>query len=388
MPARTFRVVIHNTSNYLRLVKTFDHLCWGDWTPGGWEPKSAIEPGASAGFQGESGGPLSGTEGYVKYDVVGPDRHHGMIYVYWDNPFYGVTTFRVIKAADDVAPDCDYDPPEGGSGFSDSSQLDFNLVKTGFRYTDSGGVITDMTDFVNVAVGPASLIGLLGIVKDPELDFELVDSDQTTDFAPTGVMSMKLMVDATPTQWAGEWRQGSVRVQISRQGWNRLTATITDGSSNPPMSIIDTFSIGPDSIKENLGDHQQINTLIQDSSRDQSQNKLFEKAAHIVLAEATPSQDVPSTAARFTSVAAAGLHQEHQGVTGTIDERGSQRMGRDLTDIIADSRAVVHLTSGIVLSLYGVFEGGSQVSERLHFQQIDDGDLVTDVMLDPYYAIK
>jgi hypothetical protein len=245
-----------------------------------------------------------------------------------------------------------------------------------------------MTDFVNVAVGPASLIGLLGIVKDPELDFELVDSDQTTDFAPTGVMSMKLMVDATPTQWAGEWRQGSVRVQISRQGWNRLTATITDGSSNPPMSIIDTFSIGPDSIKENLGDHQQINTLIQDSSRDQSQNKLFEKAAHIVLAEATPSQDVPSTAARFTSVAAAGLHQEHQGVTGTIDERGSQRMGRDLTDIIADSRAVVHLTSGIVLSLYGVFEGGSQVSERLHFQQIDDGDLVTDVMLDPYYAIK
>jgi len=87
MPQRIGRVTIHNMSGYLRLVHTVGHLCHGEWTEG-LTPPDAIEPGTTATIQSESGGDIpifsnimTGTDGYVKYDVIGPDRRHGMIYL-------------------------------------------------------------------------------------------------------------------------------------------------------------------------------------------------------------------------------------------------------------------------------------------------------------------
>jgi hypothetical protein len=73
----------------------------------GWSPPAAIEPGDTRGMQSDSSGsiPIIGnimteTEGWATFDVVGPDHRHGMIYVYWDNPYYGVTKAKFPSSSE------------------------------------------------------------------------------------------------------------------------------------------------------------------------------------------------------------------------------------------------------------------------------------------------
>jgi hypothetical protein len=185
MPERTSRVIIHNKTSYFKLVKTFDHLCHGDWTPGGWVPPQVIGPGQAGGIQSESGGIATGTEGYVKYDVVWGARREGMIYVYWDNPFLGVTHPKFATNGSDVLPDCDYDPPQDGSTFTVDRSLDFYLAPVRYGHTESGGDITAPGDLAAAfAAGPiggiALLFGLEGIVKDPVWEYELRDGQYSS----------------------------------------------------------------------------------------------------------------------------------------------------------------------------------------------------------------
>jgi hypothetical protein len=178
MPERIGRIVIHNTTSDFRLVKTFSHLCGGEWTPGGWEPPAAIEPGATGGMQSESDGILTGTEGYAKYDVMEGQARLGMIYVYWDNPYFGVTHPRFATSATDIPPDCDYDSPSNSSQFSIDTSLNFTLVPISYKHTESGGDVTAPGDLLlGFVAGPvggiATLFGLEGINKDPVWEFEL-----------------------------------------------------------------------------------------------------------------------------------------------------------------------------------------------------------------------
>lgn len=180
MPQRIGRVIIHNRTSYFKLVRSFTHLCGGEWTPGGWEPPLAIEPGRSGGMQSESDGIATGTEGYVKYDVVWGARREGMLYIYWTNPYLGVTRPRFATHASDVLPDCDYDTPQDGSTFNVDRGLRFHLVPTAYRHSDGGGDITAPGDLLAAfAAGPvggiALLFGLAGIVKDPVWEFEVRD---------------------------------------------------------------------------------------------------------------------------------------------------------------------------------------------------------------------
>jgi LGFP repeat len=181
MPERIGRVVVRNTSGSLRLVKTFAHLCHGDWTPGGWQPPAFIEPGATGGMQSESGGVLTGTEGYAKYDVVDlAGRRHGMIYLYWDNPWVGVTHPRFATNAGDVFPDCDFDAPTDSSVFQVDTSLSFHLAPVAYRHTHGGGDVTSPGDLAAAFLagpvgGIALLFGLKGIVKDPVWEYELRD---------------------------------------------------------------------------------------------------------------------------------------------------------------------------------------------------------------------
>jgi hypothetical protein len=41
----------------------------GDWTPGRWTPAPSIAPGASVGWQSESDGIATGTEGTATYGI-------------------------------------------------------------------------------------------------------------------------------------------------------------------------------------------------------------------------------------------------------------------------------------------------------------------------------
>ncbi|MFD0856928.1 AbfB domain-containing protein [Actinomadura adrarensis] len=185
MPARTSRVIIHNKTSYFKMVRTFDHLCGGEWTPGGWRPPNVIEPGRSGGLQSESDGIATGTEGYVKYDVIWGARRQGMVYIYWNNPYLGVTRPRFATHLTDVLPDCDYEAPGDGSTFSVDKNLNFYLAPIAYRHSDGGGDITSPGDLAAAfAAGPLGGVGLLfglsGIVKDPQWEYELRDGQYGT----------------------------------------------------------------------------------------------------------------------------------------------------------------------------------------------------------------
>ena len=251
LPERSFRVVIQNNSATLTLKQSFNHLCGGVYT-GGWLPPGEIDPGKSGGVQSESDGFMTGTEAYVKYDVIGPDNsRQGMIYVYWDNPWWGYTHFRWVTAKDDVFPDCDFTPPEG-STFSNSGtvmyKLNFTLYKHG---TEGGGNVTSIGDFVNYvgAPTPATLLGLVGIDKNPELDLEFDDAamapPESFGTASLGPKSLQLLTEATLPQWLGVWQSGTVSVSIAMAKTGaQLSASIFDPTP-PKLSFEETFSPGP-----------------------------------------------------------------------------------------------------------------------------------------------
>ena len=118
--SRTFKIILTNNSG-VEITKRFEHLCHGEFTPG-LDPPDSIAAGKQGVWRSESAGVLTGTEGYVKYDLSGRT-----VYIYWDNPFepdpFSGPTARKndsLKARvsdHDIQPDCDFDKTEGDSGF-------------------------------------------------------------------------------------------------------------------------------------------------------------------------------------------------------------------------------------------------------------------------------
>jgi len=112
---------IKNTSKDMRLHLRAPHLCGGSWTSPEWMPLQNILPGEEKGFQSESDGFATGTEGWVKYDVVDSSNSGvGMVFAYWDNPYaFGHTYLGLDKGSSDVQAPCDDDggPTGGGSTF-------------------------------------------------------------------------------------------------------------------------------------------------------------------------------------------------------------------------------------------------------------------------------
>jgi hypothetical protein len=121
MPQRNFRVTLENNTA-LDLTLKDAHLCHGDWTPGGWSPSATIASQDSKGWQSESAGIGTGTEGWVKYnlnDPVNPDASE-QVYVHWQVPYIGTPVIPGYDQSSsqvslaDVTPHCD--APEGGGG--------------------------------------------------------------------------------------------------------------------------------------------------------------------------------------------------------------------------------------------------------------------------------
>jgi hypothetical protein len=138
MPIRSYRVFLSNNTDF-DLIKTDSHLCGGEWTSDEWTPPASIPARTQKGWQSESDGIATGTEGWVKYRLALPDlvipggtppppKLGDEVYVYWDNPFLGspfikrsATLTRSAVTLSGTKPDCDApDTSTGGSDFGDS----------------------------------------------------------------------------------------------------------------------------------------------------------------------------------------------------------------------------------------------------------------------------
>jgi len=328
------------------------------------------------------GNVMTGTKGYAKYDAIGPDKRHGMVYVYWDNPWFGNTQRRFATNADDVVPHCDNNTPPNSSAFSEDESLDFSLVPVAYRHSDGGGTITSAGDLAAAfaagpVVGPLTLFGLEGIVKDPEWEYEL--RDVAPSFAPTQPRSYKLMTEAEPEDWVGDWRKDEIEVSITHQSANQLTGAISLDGSTPPTLV--NFTIGPESAL--VG--RLIATDSAPVSVSQSDHLIIREAAHRLVAERKSPADQAFLANRFEQIATA-VHDEQQPST-PITPHIFNRIGPEIAQILVDSQATVHV-GGFVLSLYGIFVSESRVSKILHLQRVVDGTPNIDVMLPEHFDIR
>ena len=91
MAARSTRFVFYNDSD-TTLYRTGGGLDHGIWTR---QPPPSIPPLTNANWESESNGFMTGTEGYVDYDIrLASGESAGTCHVYWDNPFIGSNEYE------------------------------------------------------------------------------------------------------------------------------------------------------------------------------------------------------------------------------------------------------------------------------------------------------
>jgi hypothetical protein len=174
------------------LIKVYDHHCGnsltrGIWTPGGWEPPSIIEAKTEQAWQAESSGIATGTEGYVKYKIGkvplvvpgGPPPKPELadtIYIYWNNPFVGVTSAKGSSSVSDVHPDCDAPDESQGTTFADPNSQ-FEVHST--RHTEDGTAVPSPLDgnegpiLFEVPIAPIVVFGELHIIEHAWVRFDI-----------------------------------------------------------------------------------------------------------------------------------------------------------------------------------------------------------------------
>jgi hypothetical protein len=351
-------------------------------------------------MQSESDGFMTGTEGYAKYDVDGPGGgKRGLIYVYWNNPFYGVTHFRYQLADTDVVPDCHVESQSGGSGF-DSSHLSFTFEFGALGHTESGTDVTAPGDLLNLIIGSATLgtnpavvfTSLAGIIKDPVLYLQVNDHDPSAPqptppqfFGDLGHKSWRPMVDATPEQWMGHWGHGRVSLNITdTQAEPSLFATVADWTVSPPLSLNESFTPGAEGLL--IAAAPLINSAVQFHGHDVLLRPAFAKAARTVLKRATETH--------MSAEIAASAFKEVVGSVATsiptsVVHAKAEIIGKAIGNLLKDKGGVAYLSHHVALRLFGIFQSGTQTGSQILYQRLyPDGSPRSSVMLDPILDIR
>lgn len=402
MPQRTFRVKIANPTADLMLTQTFSHLCNGQWT-GGWAPPAAIAPASSGGMQSESNGVFGYTEGYAKYNVAqvdsfGENMRLGMIYVYWNNPFFGITHFLFQSALGDVYPNCDFSPPKGSPFPPDAkSPVTFAFSFTEYQH-GTGGDVTNITDLLGLIAAPivggatdpaggpvlavAYLAGFQGIDKHPELDLS-VGNVAGPPVPPTlgggsSTTSLKLLTHAAPGDWVGSWssEDRKVTLEIALTGV-QLSANIHDATVTPPITLAQTFAPGPQNLL--VVDTSALGILERLEAKNPQQAVALHSAAASTIEAATKARTSKEvTRTHFRDLAAAG------GATAT----SAQAVGETLANLIQPDQGVAYLSEGIVLQLYAIMFLGKQSGSRVLYQRVNgSGEIIASEMTDLVQAV-
>ncbi len=87
MAKRSVRITLSNNTEFdLKLLAS--DLGGGEWTDP-WQPPQVIHSKTHGGWQSESGGIMTGTEGWVKYvtDTTGTSCPQELVYIHWNNPY-------------------------------------------------------------------------------------------------------------------------------------------------------------------------------------------------------------------------------------------------------------------------------------------------------------
>jgi len=182
MAVRSFNIQFYNQTGF-PLTNTGAGLSHGEWSSNLSPPPSvaASGPSATPTFQSESDGIMTGTQGDAIYQVVDNSGTTSSIYIGWDNPYMGSTSFKALIST--VPIDSNGNPISSGGGSS------FNATPSVSDYELSAGFVGggDGTDPGWNAGALVPFVEPLGIFLDagniPHAILGVVVSVKTTNLA-------------------------------------------------------------------------------------------------------------------------------------------------------------------------------------------------------------
>ena len=270
MPVRSVRIHIYNESSYLTMQRTALQSCSGSWTDGWAPPPNTIAPGANSLFQAESDGVATGAIGYIKFDLIAANGKHGMVYLYWDNPYMGATNFKLRTDLMDVPVDCG-PTNQNASTFSDNGNpqpLDFGVQ---YAYGDQDGDNamndTPLQTLGSVLEGPATIFGESNIIAHAWVDIHVQDQEpRGLSSTPPAMYTFSAKSNVVPSDWVGHWSGNGVDVQINSKSGSMVSVQVTD-STAPVFAVTETVNltqipllVGKE-VGATLADHSEISVL-------------------------------------------------------------------------------------------------------------------------------
>ena len=264
LTTRFFRSTIVNDVQNTTLVRRDMRLCGGDWTPGWNPPPPQIPAGGQASWQSESGGLWQGTQGWVKYDVIGSaGEFRGMVYLYWTNPFWGVTRADYGLTNGDHRAACD-DEDTDDSTFGGETDSTAGLVLSATEIRSSG-VSPDRVEEYLLSPHAPWLLSVLhwgGTVERMQVVYRLteVGAAPASRFPPrTKASTLRLDTTPDPAHFPGTWTGEGVRVRVATTGVSQFDVRVDDEQS-PALHLHETVTFGPgaeiDVMKAKLSDVQ------------------------------------------------------------------------------------------------------------------------------------
>jgi hypothetical protein len=396
VPARVFRNTVENTVQGHTMILEKEHLCGGCYTEG-WTPPASIASGSSGGWQSESCGFMTGTQGWVKYrlrrDSDGANR--GLIYTYWTNPYLGVTRPHFELAGQDVVADCDEDEPGAGSSFGPATgenapPSDLSLDIVGSRRNGDPATADELTDLIRVAIAPLVVLTTSGIWERMEITYRLRSSSTPAVFPAPKPRTRSLETKPDPATFTGTWTGSSLSVSLSLVGPRRLHAYLMDRTQALPLELDVSASLGAIGAVRPIQElSAQLAVAATDMVELRSSAALAALSASLYAVEERPAGTpvwMAAPARRDVAVLARPL-------TLTVVKSHAQDLGIEMSpdfDVVAAAVAeraneadyMLHLGSGVVLYLIRIEEEGTLVDYQLHYQRVsDDGAVLVDTDL-------
>lgn len=251
--SRIFKYDLQNNVSGHTLILQQEHLCGGCYTPD-WEPPPVIEFGQTRGMQAESCGFMTGTEGWVKYKISrdSDQQLRGLVYLYWTNPYFGVTFGRHALATSHWTANCDEDPPGAGSGFSsgEDAPFGFHLSIEGTGLNGSPTEVDELGDLYRVPLAPVFIFGTGGIWERMNVSMKLSTDEIQAVFPSQPPRTRSLDVHPRRSILEGQWSYDHIDINI-RYLWSRtFEVTLNDTTPGRSLSITAVCTLGPSGLTQ------------------------------------------------------------------------------------------------------------------------------------------
>jgi hypothetical protein len=404
MPARVFRYLVNNKVQGHTLRLLAEHLCGGCYTSL-WEPRSSIPSGTAGGVQAESCGFLTGTQGWVKYDLIRDSDgvKRALLYLYWTNPYFGVTYGKQTLVAMNLQADCDEDAPGAGSTFSvgadgNAPPSDLNLATDSIRKNGSPTNIDEVTDVLRLGVvqTPVWIFGAGQIWERMEIDVSLSSTSQPALLPPPGARTRTLDTTPSPATLAGGWTGEHVRIDIAYHGYKQFHVSISDTTPGRPLSIASSCALGAGgaadflAVRPSVLRSMVVSTTISATPHDIGRAAVALTSASRALLAAGAIESAPANSLGLSArpkPSASELLKEATSY-GVSESAVLTAVTEAAAALMTDADFTLHPAPGIALRLYRELENNSLIGYSLHYQRLaEDGQVVKDTYLAPYIPL-